>query len=158
MSPLTSLGRAEGEGLSATDRTGVGADIDHDLTPEVFGQVEIVLPEFSNLASVVYQLLQRLLRDFWIAATKLQTKRAPRAALEELLQEHGGEKDDNQDVVDAVYVQFRTLRSEVGRLMSQHMVSVAREEQLSIKLEQQQVDRLRVEAEMKASILEKLAI
>ncbi|KAB1219230.1 hypothetical protein CJ030_MR3G001287 [Morella rubra] len=82
-SPLTSLGRADGEGLSVTDRTSVGADVDHDLTLEVFGQVEIVLLEFSNLASIVYQLLQQLLHDFRIAATKLQTKRAQRAALEE---------------------------------------------------------------------------
>lgn len=69
--------------------TGVGADVNPDLISKVFGQVETMLPEFSNFALTVSQLLQWLLCDFRTAAAKLQTERAfvltQRTILEELL-------------------------------------------------------------------------
>lgn len=54
---------------------GVGADVNPDLISKVFGQVETMLPEFSNFAFAVSQLLQWLLCDFRTAAAKLQTER-----------------------------------------------------------------------------------
>lgn len=50
--------------------------------------------------------------------------------------------------------QFHTLRFDVGRLSSQHIAGVAKEKQLSIELEQERVDWLRVGAELKTSLLE----
>lgn len=81
-SPAASLGRADKEGPRVTGRTGVGADVDLDLNSEVFGQVEIVLREFSNLVSVVNQLLQQLVCDFRIASAVVQTEQAQHTALD----------------------------------------------------------------------------
>lgn len=51
--------------------------------------MEVVLSEFSTLASVVDQLLQRLVRDFQATAAKVCAERAQYEVLVELLWESG---------------------------------------------------------------------
>lgn len=128
---VTSLGRANKEGPRVAGRTSVVADVDPNLVLKVFKQVEAVLSEFSSLMFVRNQLLQWLVCDFWTVAAKAQTELAQRVALEELLREHGGEKDGDQNIMDAMCMQFCALRSEASLLRPQHAASITKEEQWS---------------------------
>lgn len=51
-------------------------------------------------------------------------------------------------------MQFCALKLDVGGLRSQHTANIAREEQLSMELVQQQADWLRAKAELNASLLD----